>query len=461
MELQFLDAKSGRGIPLVEVESVHNVRHVSDNAGRIALETELLAGETVFFTILAPGYEVPKDGFGIAGVRLELKSGGSRQVKLNRTQPAERMGRLTGRECYRDSLLLGKSAPLALPNGPALVAGQDSVQVVEYGEKLYWFWGDTNQLAYPLGLFRTAGATTPLPGLPGCRPETAIDFTYFKTDNGFARAMAAVEQKQGVVWIDGLCAVPDATGKPRMVCHYSHREGLAKQLGHGFMAWNDAQAKFEVVKTLPNEETWRCLNNHPELQEMEGAKWLVFGEVFPTTRVPATYEAVLEPSKYQGFHRSEPTKPGSWTNHEPTSARDEQRWLKEGKLTQDQCQLLPSGVSLHRGTVRWNANRQRYILIGNAENQKPSYLGEVYYSESTQSTGPFTKAVKIATHPGQTFYNPRQHAFFDEQGGAVVYFEGTYTNTFTSSPPVPRYNYNQLLYRLALSEVQAEFPSQQ
>jgi len=32
-----------------------------------------------------------------------------------------------------------------------------------------------------------------------------------------------------------------------------------------------------------------------------------------------------------------------------------------------------------------------------------------------------------------------------------VYFEGTYTNTFTRSPATPRYNYNQLMYRLDLS----------
>ena len=34
--------------------------------------------------------------------------------------------------------------------------------------------------------------------------------------------------------------------------------------------------------------------------------------------------------------------------------------------------------------------------------------------------------------------------------GVLVYFEGTYCNTFTSSPATQRYNYNQIMYRLDL-----------
>jgi hypothetical protein len=30
---------------------------------------------------------------------------------------------------------------------------------------VYWFWGDTSRMNYPLGLFRMAGATTPAPAL--------------------------------------------------------------------------------------------------------------------------------------------------------------------------------------------------------------------------------------------------------------------------------------------------------
>ena len=43
------------------------------------------------------------------------------------------------------------------------------------------------------------------------------------------------------------------------------------------------------------------------------------------------------------------------------------------------------------------------------------------------------------------------HAFLDRDGGRVIHFEGTYTNDFKGNPwKTPRYNYNQVLYRLDL-----------
>ena len=65
------------------------------------------------------------------------------------------------------------------------------------------------------------------------------------------------------------------------------------------------------------------------------------------------------------------------------------------------------------------------------------------------------KAKKIVTHDRYTFYNPTQHPFFDQDGGRTIYFEGTYTNQFTGrpeTPPTPRYEYNQIMYRLDLAD---------
>ena len=80
-------------------------------------------------------------------------------LTLERRNLAERLYRITGQDLYRDSLLLGRETPLAEPLGSGRVAGQDSVLAVPYRGRLYWFWGDTNRLSYPLGIFRTAGAT--------------------------------------------------------------------------------------------------------------------------------------------------------------------------------------------------------------------------------------------------------------------------------------------------------------
>ena len=82
----------------------------------------------------------------------------------------------------------------------------------------------------------------------------------------------------------------------------------------------------------------------------------------------------------------------------------------------------------------------------------PSALGEVWYAEAESPAGPWRKAVKVATHPKYSFYNPRQHPTF-ATGGRYLYFEGTYTATFSGNPTrTPRYEYNQLLYRLDLAD---------
>ena len=72
----------------------------------------------------------------------------------------ERLCRLTGEGRYRDTLLLGLKPPLAESANPGMVAGQDSVQAVPYKGQIFWYWGDTARMSYPLGLFRTAGAHT-------------------------------------------------------------------------------------------------------------------------------------------------------------------------------------------------------------------------------------------------------------------------------------------------------------
>jgi len=50
-----------------------------------------------------------------------------------------------------------------------------------------------------------------------------------------------------------------------------------------------------------------------------------------------------------------------------------------------------------------------------------------------------------------TFYNPRLHPEFSPEGSPVLFFEGTHTVEFSDNKePMPRYNYNQILYRLDL-----------
>ena len=82
-----------------------------------------------------------------------------------------------------------------------------------------------------------------------------------------------------------------------------------------------------------------------------------------------------------------------------------------------------------------------------------SFLGEVWYAEAEQPAGPWRNARKILTHDKYSFYNPRHHEYLDKEGGRVIFFEGTYTHSFSGNPnQTPRYDYNQIMYKLDLSD---------
>ncbi len=475
--IRVLDAASGRAVPLVELETVNGLKFVTDNDGRVAFHEPGLMGRAVFFSVRSHGYEVRKDGFGYAGVRVTPRAGKTVEIKVTRRILAERLCRLTGEGLYRDSLLLGHKPPLPASPHPGRVAGQDSVQAAVYRDRVYWFWGDTNRMDYPLGLFRTAGATTPVPDPknPKSDPANGIAYDYF-TDpkTGFARAMMPLaERPEGVVWVSAVCVVPDGKGTDKLVCHYSRRKGLAKELEQGIAIFDDEKAVFKPAVQLPLTESWRRPQGHPILHEEGGTQWLLFGSPTPNVRVAATLKAVLDPTQYEAFtcFRAVAGKPQGpdlgkdgkpvwrWQKElPPVNSRVEQRWVKAKKLNPEHARFLPADaaapadrVVLHSGSVRWNGYRKRWVLVAGQVDGKTSFLGEVWYAEAHSPLGPFTRAVKVLTHDRQSFYNVCHHAFLDRDGGRTIHFEGTYTNDFSGNPEkTPRYNYNQVLYRLDL-----------
>jgi hypothetical protein len=91
---------------------------------------------------------------------------------------------------------------------------------------------------------------------------------------------------------------------------------------------------------------------------------------------------------------------------------------------------------------------------------KPSAFGEVWYAEADTPAGPWGRTVKVLTHENYTFYNPRLHPEFTAPDSPILLFEGTYSKEFADHPnPTPRYDYNQILYRLDL-DVPALAPAQ-
>jgi hypothetical protein len=116
-------------------------------------------------------------------------------------------------------------------------------------------------------------------------------------------------------------------------------------------------------------------------------------------------------------------------------------------------------IVAHSGSVTWNRYRQRWIMIA-LELGGTSMLGEVWYAEADTPIGPWAYARKIVTHDRYDFYNPKQDSFFDKQDGRVIFFEGTYASTFSGNPnPTPRYDYNQIMYKLDLADERLLLPA--
>ncbi len=467
--VEVVDAATGRGVPLVELETMDNQLYVTDSAGRVAFHEAGQMGLPVWFSMRSHGYEFPTDGFGMTGQRFTTEPGGLAVMKVKRLNIAERLCRLTGLGIYRDTMLLGEKPPLAEPLSCGGVAGQDSVQSVVYRGRIFWLWGDTMRLSYPLGNFRTSCAWSDLPGKGGLSPAQGVDFHYFTGPDGFAKEMCPLERKDGVVWLFGLAVVRDDTSAERLIAHYARRSGLEKVLEHGIVVFNDQTEIFERAVTLPLEEKWRFPRGRVTPVRDGDIDYLYFGDAGPCLRVPARLRDACDPARYEAWtclgekgprRHSDGTLDFAWRKDvPPVESPDEAQLVKRGLIQSAECRVTPEDVAthqrvtLHEGSVYWNAYRQRWVLIAVQHGGKPSFLGEIWYAEAEAPTGPWRHAVKVVTHDRYSFYNPAQHDFFDEEGGRFIYFEGTYSHTFSGTQKrTPHYDYNQILYRLDLAD---------
>lgn len=453
-QIQVVDDQTGRGVPLVELETVNHLRFVTDSAGRVAFAEPGLAEQTVFFSVRSHGYEFPKDAFGFTGMRLKIEAGGKSVIKIKRLNIAERLYRITGEGIYRDSVLLSEKTPLAEPLGSGQVAGQDSVVVTPYRGKLFWFWGDTNRLKYPLGHYWTAGATSELSGRGGLDPAEGVNLRYFVNKEGFSRPMCQLGVKAGPIWIDGLLTMNDETGRERLIARYAHMKTLGEMLDHGLAVFNDEKEEFEKLVEFSLADRGRCPHGYPIRHRDASGDHFYFGSPFPVVRVKAELKRLTDLKSYEVWTRDGWKKDGK-----PLDAAEERKLIKAGKLKQGDARFQPVDVdtgkplTIHNGSVCWNGFRKRWIMIAVVSGGGPSFLGEVYYAEAPEVTGPWRRAKKIVTHNKYTFYNPVQHSFFDQEGGRVIYFEGTYAETFSGNPvATPRYDYNQIMYRLDLAD---------
>jgi hypothetical protein len=450
--IHVIDESTGRGVPLITLTTTNHIAMTTDSAGWIAFDEPGLMNRVVYFSIAGPGYALPKDGFGFVGMRLTPVAGKSVEVKVLRTNLAERLCRLTGQGIYRDSTLLGHEPPLPSPNLFADVMGQDSVQVVPWKGRYFWIFGDTLRANYPLGNYHSTAAWSDAPDKGGLDPVHGIHFEYITDGNGAVAKMMPMEEP-GAVWLFGMHTVMDAGSKEHLIAHYSRWRDLGKRL-------DEATGRFRRIAALGDEFEWQHPQGNAVRVKGEGVDWIYFSTPFCRTRVKADYDAVQNTSAYESLAWSAEHGDYVWQNaRPPTTQKEEADLIADKKMPPDKARMqvvdaqTGKAVYLHAGSVHWNKHRERWVMVAVQMGGGDSYLGEVWYAEAKQIEGPWRKAVKIATHPKYSFYNPSHHAFFDQQDGRIIYFQGTYAETFSGNPiAAPRYDYNQLLYRLDLDD---------
>src|SRR5437867_11670378 len=89
--IRVIDADTGRGVPLVELRTVNNIRLWTDSNGIAGFDEPGLMDKDVFFTVKSHGYEFPPDGFGFRGKSLKVTPGGSAKLTIRRLNIAERL----------------------------------------------------------------------------------------------------------------------------------------------------------------------------------------------------------------------------------------------------------------------------------------------------------------------------------------------------------------------------------
>jgi len=427
--IEVVEQGSGWPVPGVELRTVHGVRFVSDNAGVIAFDLPELMGQETWFTVSGHGYGVKADGFGYKGVRLRPAAGRKLTVTVERRILAQRLGRLTGTGLFAESQQLGEQ--LDWRDGP--VQGCDSIVNARFEGKQFWFWGDTNLAHYPLGIFNVSAATT-ADFAPPARPPLKVRFDYFLNPQGRARGVADVPG-DGPTWIWGAATLKDAQGREHLVASAVKVRGTMEAYRWDLVEWDRSTQRF-----LPVQTVWTKSAEQPKAPKVpdghalkwrddQGKEWLLFCNPFPTLRCPATYEAWKDPRTWES-------------------------------LTPDRMIRTPEGkpVEAHGGDLAWHPWSQRWLLLFTQKGGATSFLGEIWLATAPSPTGPWTGARQVATHDNYTFYNPVLHPEAFRADSPVIHFEGTYVTTFTDNQqPTPRWDYNQVLYQVDLS--QPAFPA--
>jgi hypothetical protein len=476
--LRIVDQVTGRGVPNVElVTGGGSVKYYTDSNGWAAISDATVVNKPTAFNLFSFGYT--------SGTSVVLTTLGARNtVSINRVNKAERIYRITGQGIYDDSVKLGMTYPIANPLINSNVTGQDSVQTSLYKGNLFWTWGDTLSPDPNVFNLRTTGATSQVPGQGGLAPAQGINLSYYGNGSGFVKQMMPINDP-GFLWMDALTTVHDTTGAEKLIAHYSRMQDLSTRSEHGLALFNDGTATFQRLTTFSNTSPIDPVGHSfaRTVGGQGGQEYLYFTAPYPNVRVKSDWNSVNNPAAYETYtplkanttydvNNPQFDKDGQgkliwgWKTNTPTwTPRMQIDQVNAGRMARVDSPFrlknMDTGgdIWLQSSSVYWNNYLQKFLMIGE-EAFGSSWLGEIYGAVSDSPEGPWTNAEKLVTHAATGdraeygFYNVTQQPLFDEAGGRVIYFEGSYTRNLYGDNhafDTPAYEYNQIMYRLDLA----------
>ncbi|MEY4583220.1 MAG: hypothetical protein RL701_7923 [Pseudomonadota bacterium] len=455
--LHIVDSVSQLGVPLVFAKLADDpTTYVSDSQGVIAYCNPMLLDTRRAWTLTSAGYHTATEL-----TELELHSGHLERIEVVRDSLAERLYRSTGQGIYRDSVLLGLRTPTVAANG--FVMAQDAVSSALYHDQLFWIWGITQRPNYPLGNFATSAArSTAADALSG----TTVD--YFVDTNGYARGVVEdIAPTMLATWVTSLVNVRNRAGDEELFATFVKANGDLSVNKRGLLRFAAERERFVATGVEYPLSNFVA----PAGQPMRVGDYLYYGSPL---RIPANTEALLDTTRYEVFTAlgehgelalgadGKPAYAFRPASQETTLAQltaagfDTAQALTGHTRSPDLAALLDLDGT---GAQGYNARRDRFVRVVAQKNGSTSFLGEVWYLEGDTPVGPWVYARKILTHDRYSFYAPWLHGDFADSG-RHVYFEATYTDALASNLAVltPRYNRNQIMYRLDVEDPRLALP---
>ena len=289
-----VDQNTGRGVPCVCLRTVDHVEYWTDSAGEVAFYEQELMGRTVFFYVQTYGYTFRTNGFGFAGVQLAAKPGGHEVLKVRRDNIAERIYRCTGEGIYRDSELLGLRAPAVCEDGKEPVVGQDGGLMLPFRGKFMWSWGDTSLAHFPLGVFKSTGATSEFAENGGLDPDVGVRYHYFRDANGRVRGMVELDEK--IVWPMAPRLAVDKEGKEHLLMNYC----IGYDPKGGIVEFDEQSGYFRHVADLRPGSPYPYLCSTVLNYRQHGHEYFCYGP-WGSVRSGTDLASNLDPRSWEAF----------------------------------------------------------------------------------------------------------------------------------------------------------------